>query len=399
MTQLTKRAIETVKPSAKDTILWDRELRGFGCKVTPRGKRTYFLYYRTKDGQQRRPSIGIHGAITCAQARETARAWLAEVATGGDPSATRKAKKKAPTIADLAERYMAEHAPRKKSRSAENDERLWRLHILPALGKKKVVAVTRENVARLHGAMRSNPVNANRTASLLSKAFNLAEIWGWRPDGSNPCRHVQKFPEKSRERYLTPDELRRLGGVLAEVKREAWDTPSIVPLIRLLILTGCRLREIMTARWEWVDLEARTLRLPESKTGEKGFLLTAAVIAVLSKIERVDGNPYIIAGKMKGGHLVNPTKPWHRIRARADLPNLRLHDLRHTFASAGAGSGLSLPIIGALLHHTQASTTDRYLHLYDDPLRRAAETTASTLDGWLTGETGADVVELSRHNR
>ena len=397
--KLTKRAVEGVQPSDRDIILWDTELKGFGVKVTPRGKRAYFLYYRTKEGQQRRPAIGEHGAVTCEQARDTARHWLAEVSAGGDPSATRKAKKEAPTVADLADKYMAEHAPRKKARSAENDERLWRLHVLPAIGRKKVAVVTREDIARLHGTMRSNPANANRTAALLSKAFNLSEVWRWRPDGTNPCRHLEKYPERKRERYLTPDELRRLGKVLAKVEREKWDTPSIVPLIRLLIVTGCRLREIMTARWEWVDFEAGTLTLPDSKTGEEVVLLTPPALELLSTIERGEDNPYIIVGHKNGAHLVNPTKPWHRIRERAGLQDVRMHDLRHTFASAGAGSGLSLPMIGALLHHKQASTTQRYAHLYDDPLRRAAATTAAVLDGWLNGKEAAEVVELPRHKR
>ena len=399
MTKLTKRVVQEVKPSAKDTILWDGDLKGFGCKVTPRGKRVYFLYYRTKEGQQRKPAIGEHGAVTCEQAREIARQWLAEVSAGGDPSATRKAKKDASTVADLAARYMAEHAPRKKPRSAENDERLWRLHILPMIGRKKVAAVTRENIARLHGTMRSNPVNANRTIALLSKAFNLSEIWGWRLDGTNPCRHIEKYPERKRGRYLTPDELRRLGKVLAEVEREKWDRPGVVPLIRLLILTGCRLREIMTARWEWIDFDAGTLKLPDSKTGEKVVVLTPPALEVLSRIERVEDNPYIITGLKRGAHLVNPTKPWHRIRERAGTLDVHLHDLRHTFASAGAGSGLSLPMIGALLHHKQASSTQRYAHFYDDPLRRAAATTAATLENWLNEKEAAEVVELPRRKQ
>ncbi len=392
--KLTKRVVEAVTPGDRDIILWDTELKGFAGKVTPRGKRVYFVYYRTHDGQQRRPKIGNHGAVTCEQAREMAQQWLAEVAKGGDPSAVRKAKKEAPTVADLAERYMREHAPRKKFRSAENDERHWRLHVIPTLGNKKVHAVTREDVTKLHNAMRANSANANRMIALLSKAFNLAELWEWRPDGTNPCRHIEKYEEKKRERYLTPDELQRLGKVLAEAEREQWDTPSIVPLIRLLILTGCRLREIMLSRWSWVDMEAGTLTLPDSKTGAKVILLTPPALAVLNAIERREDNPYIIAGRKPGKHLVTPTNPWGHIKKRAGLPDVRLHDLRHTFGAAGAGSGLSLPIIGALLHHKEASTTQRYSHVHQDPLRRAAERTASTLDGWLNGKSGAEVVKL-----
>ncbi len=394
--KLTKRVVEAAKPDDRDLILWDSELKGFGLKVTPRGKRVYFLYYRTHDGQQRRPKIGNHGAVTCEQARETAQQWLADVSRGGDPSAARKKKKGAPIVADLAERYMADHASGKKARSAENDERIWRLHILPAFGNKKVHAIEFDDVAKLHRSMRGNSVNANRVRALLSKAFNLAEKWKWRPDGSNPCRHVTRYEEIPRKEYLDSDKLRRLGKVLAEVEREQWDTPSIVPLIRLLILTGCRLREIMLAEWEWVDMEAGTLTLPDSKSGEKTILLTPPALAVLAAIERREDNPFIIAGKKPGTHLVTPNKPWGQIKKRADLPGLRMHDLRHSFGAAGAGIGLSLPIIGALLHHKETSSTARYSHVDKDPLRRAAETTAATLDGWLNGKAGAKVVKLKR---
>ncbi|MEE9296954.1 MAG: site-specific integrase, partial [Phycisphaerae bacterium] len=239
-------------------------------------------------------------------------------------------------------------------------------------------------------------VMANRMVALLSKSFNLAELWNLRPDGTNPCLHIEKYPEKKRERYLTPDELKRLGKALAEVEREQWSVPSIIPLVRLLVLTGCRLREIMLARWEWVDFEAGTLTLPDSKTGAKIILLTPPALAVLNAIERREDNPYIIAGRKPGKHLVTPTTAWGHIRKRASLPDLRMHDLRHTFGAAGAGSGLSLPIIGALLHHKDSSSTARYSHVDQDPLRRAAETTAAALDGWLNGKSGAEVVKLKR---
>ncbi|MCZ6522509.1 MAG: integrase arm-type DNA-binding domain-containing protein, partial [Alphaproteobacteria bacterium] len=157
MPKLTKTAVESVEPGSKDIILRDSQIKGFCCKITPKGKRVYLLYYRTRDHQQRRPSIGAHGSITCERAREIAREWMGQVAGGDDPSADRSGKRKAPTMADLAKRYMDEYAPTKKPRSAENDERLWRLHILPALGRKKAHAITQEDVAKLHASMRDNP--------------------------------------------------------------------------------------------------------------------------------------------------------------------------------------------------------------------------------------------------
>ena len=288
---------------------------------------------------------------------------------------------------------MDEHAVSKKERSRENDERMWKLHILPKLGNKKVHAVTREDMTRLHKSMSGSPVNANRALSLLSTAFNLAEVWRMRPDGTNPCRLVKRNEEAARERFLTPDELGRLGKVLSEIEGENWTTPSIVPLIRLLILTGARLREIMHAKWKWFDEEEGLLRLPDSKTGQKAILLTPPALAVLYGIDRGD-NPYIIAGRKAKVPLTNATKPWGRICERAKLRGVRLHDLRHSFGAAGAGSGLSLPMIAKLLHHKQLSTAERYAHVGGDPLRAAAETTAATLDGWMRGKEGAEVVEI-----
>ena len=236
----------------------------------------------------------------------------------------------------------------------------------------------------------------NRVLSLLTTALNRSEVWRYRPEGTNPCRNVKRYPEEKRERYLTPDELARLGTVLAEVEYENWDTPSIVPLIRLLTLTGTRLREIMTARWDWVDFRAGALSIPDSKTGAKTILLTAPAMAVLNGIERHDDNPYVIVGKKPGAHLANAFKPWSRIRKRADLEGVRLHDLRHSFGAAGAGLGLSLPMIAKLLHHKKIETADRYAHVDLDPLRRAGETVAATLDGWMKGDAGAEVVEIGK---
>ena len=204
--KLTKRIVEATKPGAQDIILWDTELRGFGSKVTPKGKRVYFAYYRTPEGQQRRPKIGDHDPMTCEQARNIARQWLANARAGSDVSATRKAEREAPTVADLAKRYLVEHAePKKKPRSVASDRTLLRLHILPALGGMKAAAVSRAEVNKLHHAMHRSPGAANRMLALLSKMFNLAEKWGLRPDGSNPCRHVEKNAERKIERYLTAD--------------------------------------------------------------------------------------------------------------------------------------------------------------------------------------------------
>jgi integrase len=385
--RLTKRVVEGVAPGDRDVILWDGELRGFGCKVTPTGRRTYLLYYRTADGQQRKPAIGTHGAITCEQAREIARRMLAEVAVGGDPKAAERARRSAPTISELADRFLAEHAATKKrSSSLRMDKINLNLHVLPALGRLKVKDVTRADIAELHHGMRSKPGAANRVLALLSKMFNLAERWGLRPDHSNPCRHVERYAERKLERFLSGEELARLGTALAEAERNGREMPSAIAAVRLLACTGARAGEIQGLRWEHVDLAGRCLRLPTSKTGRKVIHLNEPALEVLSELaRRRTGNPWVIEGAKPDAPLVNIRKPWHRIRKAADLPDVRLHDLRHSFASVAVAGGLSLPIIGALLGHTQPATTARYAHLAADPLRAATEAIGARLGASLAG--------------
>ena len=397
--KLTKRAVEKVEPGPKDIILWDSELKGFGCKITPKGKRVYFAYYRTPNGQQRRPKIGDHDPMSCEEAREIARQWLANSRTGGDVSAKRKADRDAPTVADLAARYLSEHAElKKKPRSVASDRALLRLHILPALGRMKVASVARADVSKLHYAMRRTPGAANRTLALLSKMFNLAEKWDLRPDGSNPCRHVEKYAERKIERYLTPTEFARLGDVLAEAEQAQTEMPSVIAAIRLLAFTGCRLSEILTLRWNSTDWEQGCLHLPDSKTGRKTVYIGAPTLEVLSRIDRDPNNPFVITGRKPGTHLVNLEKPWRRIRKRAGLDNVRLHDLRHSFASFGAGAGLSLPMLGKMLGHTQAQTTARYAHLAADPVKRAVDTVTADIAAAMNGE-GRKVVEAKGAKR
>ena len=398
-TKLTKRAVESQTPGGRDIILWDSDMKGFGCKVTPKGKRVYFAYYRTRDGQQRRPTIGVHGTITCEQAREIARQWLADASSGGDPSARRKAGKESPTVAELMDRCLARHFEvYNRPRSVEEARRNIRLHVLPAIGNKKVTAVTRADIERIHHRLRNRPGAANKVLALLSKSFNLAEAWGLRPGGTNPCRHIDKYPDRKRERFLSTEEFTRLGEALAGAERTRTELSSVINAIRLLVFTGCRLSEILTLRWEHVDFERSHLRLPESKTGAKVVPLGAPALEVLNSIERQQDNPFVIHGTNPGAHLVNLQKPWRRIRRRAKLDGLRLHDLRHSFASAGAAAGLSLPIIGKMLGHTRAATTQRYAHLAADPVKQAVETVTANIAAAMKGKS-AEVVELRGHKR
>ncbi len=390
MPKLTKRLVESIKPNPeRDIVVWDSELPGFGIRVWPSGKRTYILFFRTTEGRQRKPTIGQHGPITTEQARNIALQWLSQVKQGADPGKDKFTARNAPTITELADRYMSEHAKvKKRPGSVQADETLLRLHILPRLGTMKINAIDRKDIAQLHHAMRDRPGAANRTIALLSKMFNLAEKWSLRPDGSNPCRHIEKYKERKIERFLSSDELARLGEVLNEVERTRTEMPSVIPAIRLLLFTGCRLSEILTLQWDDVDLENQCLRLRESKTGAKVVYLPPAAIEVLEEIERHENNPYVIAGAKPGSHLVNLQKPWQRIRAMADLDDVRIHDLRHSFASVAVASGLSLPMIGALLGHTQPQTTQRYAHLAADPLRQATNMIGKRIAAAIMGDDG-----------
>lgn len=372
MPKLTKRLVEAIEPEEKDIIIRDSELKGFICKVTPKNKRVYMLYYRTKDGRERKPAIGNHGALTCEDAREIAREWLSDIAKGGDPSLTKQKDKSTPTVEEFSKLYLEKHAPNMKPKSAEEDERLWRNYVVPALGKIKINVLGKHDLISFHQSLRHKTVTANRAIGLLSRALNIAESWGMRPENSNPCKYVKKYAEKKKERFLSLDELSNLSKTLSKFEKNETVGLSTIYAIRLLIFTGCRLNEILTLKWSYVDFDNHCLRLPDSKTGAKTVYLAPAALEVLSNLPRQEFNPYVIPGKIKGARLVNLQKPWRKIRKDAKLDDVRIHDLRHSFASIGAASGLSLPIIGALLGHKQTQTTARYAHLVGDPLKQAA---------------------------
>jgi len=220
---------------------------------------------------------------------------------------------------------------------------------------------------------------ANRCLEVISKTFSLAEMWGLRPDGSNPRKHIKKYAEEKRERFLSPSELKRVGEVLREMDDETVELPSAIAAVRMLILTGCRLGEIMTLQWEHLDLVGRALRLPDSKTGTKVAHVGQPAIDVLTRIKKVDKNPWVIVGTLPGARLTDLQPFWQRVRARAGLKDVRIHDLRHTLASTAVASGQGLPMIGKLLGHTQVQTTARYAHLGSDSVKLAADAVSSKL--------------------
>src|ERR1051325_1001890 len=391
--KITKRSVDGLKPATDgaEAVLWDTEVKGFGCRVQRGGSKSYIVHYRVGSGRGapiRKLTIGKHGAPwTPEHARGEARRLLGMVEGGADPAADKIARKAAPLVADLAERFLAEHAEAKRKASTATEyRRLLDRILLPALGKRKVVDVTRHDVGKLHHGLRASPYQANRVLAVLSKMFNLAERWGLRPDGSNPCRHVEKFGERKRERMLSADELARLRDALASHK----GSPYVPAAVKLLVFTGARLGEVLGLRWEQVDFERGEARLPDSKTGAKTLHLPPPALAVLAELPRLDGNPHVIVGHKTGASMVNLEKPWRAIRAAAGLDDVRLHDLRHAFASVAASSGMGLPIIGKMLGHTQPATTHRYAHLASDPVKAAAASVAGKIAAAMNANVGGD---------
>ena len=402
--RISKRSVDAlVCPTGKDReFLWDDGLSGFGVAAFPSGKKVYVAQYR-QGGRSRRANIGEHGRLTPDEARSEAKKLLGVVEAGSDPIAERRRERGVRTFSAVAEEFMQCHvAAKRKSRTEQSYREVLEKHVYPAIKTRRLVDVHRSDMAALHSSMKSTPSAANRVLAVVSSIWN----WAARRDevgaGSNPCKGIERYPEQGRERFLTSDELARLGAALAEGEtiglpwtvdarkpgakhapkesnRRTLQDPYAVAAIRLLILTGARLREILHARWEHVDIERGVIFLADSKTGRKPVYLSAAALEVLSSLPRIEGNPYIIPGEKAGQPKADLKKPWAAVTKAAELEGVRLHDLRHSFASFGAGASLGLPIIGKLLGHAHAATTQRYAHLDADPIRRAADAIGATI--------------------
>ena len=408
--RISKSAVDSLFCSGgKDRdIVWDDKLKGFGVIVYPTGLKTYVAQYR-KDGRSHRVVIGKHGRLTPDEARKEAKALLGDVEKGANPAFERRTKREAPTLDKVAEGFLAYAFAKKKTGTARGYDNALRLHILPQLGTKRLTMITHADVESLHASMSERRPQANRTLAVLSAVWSWAARHRHVDAASNPTKGVEKYRESARERYLTKDELLRLSDALTaaettglpysvdklnpkakhapkpENRRRKFDRHSMAA-IRLLTLTGARLREILDAQWEHVDLERGMIFLPDSKTGRKPIYLSAAAAAILSALPRIDGNPYVIPGEKTGQPRADLKRPWDAICEVAGLDGVRLHDLRHSFASVGAGASLGLPIIGKLLGHSQPSTTQRYAHLDADPMRRAVETIGSTIAAAMAGK-------------
>lgn len=408
--RLLKTVIEAVEPGPRDVFLWDNEVTGFGVKVTPAGARVYLLDYTTLDGRRRRMNLGKHGVMDLKSARELAQSKLRQVAAGEDPLAQKEDARQAPTMAALCDEYLERHAEvHKKLRSQEDDRYYIISFIKPHLGTLKAASVTRREVSRMHHDLRETPTTANRVLACLSKMFNLAEVWGHRSDGSNPCRHVKRFKETKRRRFLSAEEMTRLGAVLARAEVEAVreSTRSCVAAVRLLLLTGCRMGEVLALKWSDCDLEGGRITLEDSKTGSRVVPLNKAAVEVLRglaarRAARVAAgkpkSPWLLPGNKEGEPLAWLETFWQGIRVKAGIADVRLHDLRHTVGSVGAAEGLGLPIIGAILGHTQAATTQRYAHVATSPAAAAAEIIGQKIGAALAGDV-AEVIDLNQEKR
>jgi integrase len=372
MPKITKRLVETIVPDAEKPIkIWDSEIKGFGVIILPSGRRTYCVEYRNADRVKKRLKLGVHGHITAEEARDLAKKKLASITHGADPVEENKRISKLITVNQLAEDYIERHGTRKRERSLAEDIRLLTNMILPALGEKKVQLVTRRDVEDLHNNMKSTPYQANRVIALLSKMFSLAINWSWCE--KNPTQGIQRYQEEKLDRWLDIEEMKRLWTALDKLSHHH---TSFV--FKLLLLTGARRGEMLNATWDQFDLEKGLWNKPAhlTKQNKKEHLpLSSNALEVLKQLKKLhpSNSEFLFPGKVDGQPIKEVKTFWKSVLREASIENFRIHDLRHTHASHLVSSGLSLSIVGKLLGHTQATTTQRYAHLADEPLREAAE--------------------------
>ena len=387
--RITKSVIDGMKPGE---IIWDTKLTGFGVRFQRRDK--MFIFKCRVGNRQRWFSIGKFGQPWTVDAAENrVRVIQGDIAKDLDPAAIRDERVRNPTLKEAGDAYLETVVSKKRDATQVLYRDFLERLVYPKLGTTKVADIKFSDVSGLHYGLRKTPITANRVAATLSSLFSWCERNGHLPKQSNPVQGVERFEEKSRERFLSPRELARLGVALARADRNKTETIFALSAIRLLIFTGCRRNEILKLQWKDVSIDKAMLMLPETKTVARPVYLSAPAISVLATLPRVAKNPYVIVGEREGRHLVNLRKVWVRICKVARLKNVRLHDLRHSFASVGVSGGASLPIIGKLLGHAKSSTTEKYSHLAADPVRAVNEAMGSQIAAMLHGNKG-EVVRL-----
>jgi integrase len=378
MAELTKEIITALQPKAERYDVTDDETKGLSLRIAPDGTKTWAYRYRMggRGCRQSRVTIGPWPAHSLDAARQKARALRVEVDNGGDPSLKKKRDREIGTVSDLLDQVDADHWGTLKSTTASTYRGLAKNHLKPFLGKLRVDQLSMADVARFHKSLSGSPRVANQALAVLSKSMNLAEVWGLRPLGTNPCQHQQRSHENKRERYLSTDELARVGAVLNAGKAEWTEGKKLksetlsalqVGAIRILLLSGMRRGEVLGLKRS--AIKADRIVLSEHKTDKKGsksVFLHPALAVVLDDLKKCQilGNPLVLPGwSKKGGIGSSLDHAWNAVRLAAGIPDVRMHDLRHTYASIAAGLGLSLPQIGALLGHSSQATTQRYAHL------------------------------------
>ncbi|MDH1270580.1 site-specific integrase [Rhizobium pusense] len=379
--KLTKTAVDAASPKEREYELRDTTVPGFMLKVTPSGGKIFMLQYVNNSGVRRKPALGRFGELTVDQARKLAQDWLAEVRHGRDPSAEKSAARAAPTMKELCTKFIEEHSKlHNKPSTVAGNELNIKNHILPRIGRFKAHEVTRAHISELMTGLADRPVIANRTLACLRKMFNLAELWGYRPDGSNPCRHVQKFAEKGTTRFITDDEMRKLFSYLDKADREGLEHPFIILAIRLQFEFAARMSEVLMLEWDWIDLEQRRVTWPDSKTGGMTKPLSDEAHRLLSNAPRFEDSPFVCPS------IFDPSKRmtdntyhhgWRRILKRAEVPHVGTHGIRHRAATDIANSGVPLKVGMALTAHKTVTMFMRYIHNEDDPVRIAADAVAA----------------------
>jgi integrase len=379
-------------PERGNKLTYDDAVKGFAARVTAAGGRAFILNYRRKlDGRERRLTIGSFPDWSTTAAREEAKRLKRAIDGGADPVGEQEDTRAAPTVAHLATRFERDYLPRKRPSTQRVYRQQIQTDILPALGRMKVAAVSHADVDGFHHRLSARaPTHANRTIAVLSRMLSLAVRWGWRAD--NPCRGIERNQEAKRTRYLTGPEIARLSQALDELRDQ-----NAANAVRLLLLTGARQGELLSARWADIDLEAAVWVKPGATTKQRTehrVPLSAAAVQLLTEMRaQADDDAVYIFPARGGGHRPHLNEAWIRVRKAARLEGVHLHDLRHAYASILASAGLSLPVIGALLGHSTAATTHRYAHLFDDPLRQATERAAAVI----TGKAAAEIVPIRKH--
>ena len=379
--KLTKSAVDAAQPQAQPIELRDTLVPGFLCKITPAGRKVFMLQYRTNAGERRKPALGQYGELTVEQARSLAQEWLAQVRRGGDPAADKAEARKAPTVEELCAKFMEDYSKQRNKPSTQKGyQSVIDRNIIPMLGRLKVRDVKRPDIAGMMKKMAHKPADANRTFGVMRRMFNLAEVWGYRSDGTNPCRHVPMYPNGKATHLISDEDMGRIFRHLNKLEAEGLENYVIPLAIRLQFEFAGRRSEIVGLQWDWVDLENRRVVWPDSKTGGMSKPLSEEAHRLLSTAPRREDCPHVLPSPSHPGqHLTTGEyyNGWSRVLKAAGATHVGTHGIRHRSATDIANSGIPVKVGMALTAHKTVAMFMRYVHTEDDPVRQAAELVAN----------------------